>query len=203
MNLPITYHHIIVSGKVIGMKRYMIGITLMLLGMVFAASCGIGASSLSQQQIQEYAQQQNIQPLAIEDVGGQATAILFKDKQSVGCYVAWARNGIESHRKQTSIVRTGQEVNDEPISVITTAVFDHEIACILFNDQNITKHAQYVEAILPNGLRSTNQMQNQNNMILFWEVKEYYDSIDIVIYDKDRQEILHILAWGGTEVTVK
>jgi hypothetical protein len=186
----------VVSGKGIAMKRHMVGITLMLVGLLATASCGFGVSPLSKQQLQEFIQQQNIQSVAVEEnVGGDVTVILYKDAKEMGCYVAFDGNGIrhvQSYNNFTNLA--GTEI--EPVSFTLESLFiKYDIVCLTINDKEIRDKAYTIKVIFSSGGELNVPVTNNGDMIIYREAEVDSAEVTIIIYDANQHELIRSPFW--------
>jgi hypothetical protein len=172
------------------MKRHMIGITLLLLGMLFAASCKISVTSaLNQQQFQDFIRQRNIQPVAVQDVGGDMTVILYKEVNKMGCYIALARNGIETRQSWDSFLNLRRDAAS-PVSFTYDTILQYEIICLTINDSDIRQRAHTIKVIFHDQEEITVPVKNNGDMIIYRETENYGSDFMIIIYDSNQQEII-------------
>lgn len=109
------------------MRRFSYQIALLLLTVLIASGCAVGPSALSQAQLQEFVQKYNIQPLAVENVGGDVTVILYKDAKEMGCHIAFARQGIEDlHSRSFLLNLRGDAIT--PVSFTYDAILKYDIS---------------------------------------------------------------------------
>jgi hypothetical protein len=176
------------------MRRHMIGITLILLGMVFVASCGIGATSLTPSQLQAFLAEKNIQPVAVEEnVGGDVTVILYKEADKMGCYTAFARNGIEAVHSWDSFLNLRRDAV-KPVSFIYNSVFEYDIVCLAINDNTLRSKASTVKIFFPDNSEIDAPVKNGGDMIVYQNFgrrnEVFGTNIIIIIYDDRQQEII-------------
>ena len=175
------------------MTRRSIGAALLSIGLLFTMSCGIGASSLSQQQLQQFIAEKHIQPLEVEDVGGDVTVMLYKDTKRMGCYSAFARNGIEAvHSYNDFLNLKGDAI--EPVSFVYDRVFYHDIVCLTINDKSIRTQAHSIKVMFSKNELST-PVKNNGDMIIYQNSEVDSSKITIIIYDSNQKELIRSPFW--------
>jgi hypothetical protein len=176
------------------MKRHLSSVKLLLLGMVLAASCGIGATSLTPSQLQAFLAEKNIQPVAVEEnVGGDVTVILYKEANKMGCYTAFARSGIEAVQSWDSFLNlSGDTVKS--VSFVYDSVFEYDIVCLTINDDDLQAKANTIKIIFPDNSEIDTPVGNGGDMIVYQNFGRRDEvvgtNIIVIIYDDRQQEII-------------
>lgn len=156
------------------------------------AGCQIGAAPLSQSQLKDYLRDQQITPLVVEEVGGVVTVVLWKDARKLGCYVAWARNGIEADQQIAYINGTQQGKLPQPITVIYDSAFNSNLVCLLINDQDLRKKASVVKITFLDKQEVAEQVNGREAMVLSETSKVGGTDFYLIIYDNSQNAIASI-----------
>jgi hypothetical protein len=154
--------------------------------------CQIGASPLSQQQLQDLIRERHIQPLAVEEIGGDFTVILYKDTQNLYCTVAFARNGIETDTPTTPLHSLDPGTPLKPVAVVYDAIFGNDILCLTINDTSILQRASTIKITFSKNKEMIIPVKNQGNMIVFQPTEANSPRIDLIIYDKNQNELTRL-----------
>jgi hypothetical protein len=171
------------------MSRLYCGVMLCLVLALLAASCSFSVtSSLTSPQIQEFIRQKHIQPVVVEDVGGDVTVILYKNAKEMGCYMAFARNGIEALQSRDSFTNLDGKTS-KPVSFSYQGVIKYDIVCLTINDSSIRQKAQTIKVLFPGGGEITASVKNNGDMIMYRETESASSHLTVTIQDSNQKEL--------------